>query len=229
MKYIRTFAMLLAMALIVITAKAQVTTTPTGATFTLDSITTEAIVYAPNAVRIIKYKVEKPAVKHLKIKGLPKLPAAGERAVQDGHNKVMVDAGDFFVAINTKDGNVSFWSHDDKLILAEQHKTGLFLTDSVSGKPFVSQDFQLGRAKVETLLCPEAKEAARVNLMGRSIKVGDKKGALPKGHLKADKGFEIFWLSDGETTLDALPREGKKNGDISLRSSDYIIDYLFEN
>lgn len=231
MKFIKRFSLaLIALCSLMAAASpaaAQVTTTPTGATITLDSITTEAIVYAPGAVRVIKYKGERPDVKPLKVKGLPKKPEAAERPVQEGHNKIMIDTGKFFVALNTKDGNVSFWSHDDQLILAEQHKTGVIAVDSETGAPVVSQDFQMGRAKVDNLFCPALKAADRQNLMGRKVKVGDKKAGLPKARLDAGKGFEIVWLTGGETTLDALPREGKKNGDITLRSLAPSIDYLF--
>lgn len=213
--------------LVALTAGAQVIPTPTGAKITLDSITTEVVVYSPDAVRVLKYKGERPDLSKLKIKGVPKTPEAKTYKTAEGHNKYKIDTGKFYAAINDKDGNVSFWTHDDQLILAEQHKSGRFETDPVSGKPSVFQDFQMGLAKVDSIFCARLKDADRVNLKGAFTEVGDKKGGLPIAHISTDKLFDVLWLSKEKTTLDARPREGKKNGDITFHSLRPIIDYVF--
>lgn len=219
------FAMLMALASI--TASAQVTSTPTGAKITLDSITTEIVIYSPEAVRVIKYKGERPEIKPLKIKGVPAIAEAKEYKKAEGHNKFKVDTGKYYAAINDKDGNISFWDYDDNLILAEQHKTGIITSDEVTGKPKVSQDFQMGLAKADTIFCSELKEGKRTNLKGTIAKVGDKKAGLPTPNIRTERMFEIKWQTKKPTVFDFLPREGKKNGDITVTSEQGVIDYVF--
>lgn len=210
-----------------LTAGAQVIPTPTGAKITLDSVTTEVIIYSPDAVRVVKYKGERPNLPKLKIKGVPKTPEVKELKTAEGHNKYKVDTGKYYAAINDKDGNVSFWSHDDKLILAEQHKSGRIVDDPATGHRSVFQDFQMGLSKVDSLFCARLKAADRVNLMGKFTSVGNKEGGLPVAQVKSDKLFEILWQGKEHTTLDARPREGKTNGDITFHSLRPIIDYVF--
>lgn len=210
-----------------LTANAQVTSTPTGAKITLDSITTEIIIYSPEAVRVVKYKGERPEITPLKIKGIPAIAEAKEYKKAEGHNKFKVDTGKFYAAINDKDGNISFWGYDDQLILAEQHKTGVITTDEATGKPKVSQDFQIGLAKADTIFCSDLKEGKRTNLKGTMTKVGDKKAGLPKPNIRTERLFEIKWQTKRPSHLDARPRGGKKNGDITFTSEQDVIDYVF--
>lgn len=206
----------------------QITPTPTGAKITLDSVTTEIIVYAPTAVRVVKYVGERPALKPLKIKGVPQKPTEGPFRSEGGHNKYKLDTGAMWAALNEKDANVSFWNLGDTLVMAEQHKTGI-LAPSTKGKGYkVSQDFQMGRANVNEIYCPLLKDNSRVNLKGTVTAVGDRKAGLPKARIATDKGFQIVWLCNGDGSLDALPREGKKNGDVTFTTfSAPMIDYLF--
>lgn len=222
------FTTLLAFFLFSMTGNAEIVTTQHGAAITLDSVTTEIIIYSPRAVRVIKYVGERPALKPVKVKGIPSKPEAGEHRTDTGHNKVKVDTGDYYAALNEKDGNVSFWSHGDTLIMAEQHRTGV-LTPCSDGRYLVSQDFQMGRANVENIYCPALKPSGRVNLKDRRTVMPDKKGGLPERIIATDKGFGIYWLSEGEGFVDATPREDKKKqGDITVSSGPApMIDYLF--
>lgn len=220
---------LLVSLLAVSTVRAQVVATPTGARVTLDSVTTEVIIYSPGVVRVVKYVGERPrltACKELKIgKGDPQ---SKEYARSEGHNKFKVDTGSFFAAINDKDGNVSFWDYDDKLILAEQHKTGRL--GAPAGKKAlreVSQDFQFGRAQVESVWAD--KSADKENLYDRVTVVGDRRGGFPGNGVSTEKGWKIVWNSPLPATLDGRrEREGHKKGDITFTSpTATCIDYFF--
>lgn len=203
-----------------LSVSAQVQSTPTGAKFTLDSVTTEIMVYSPNAVRVIKYVGARPEVKKLKLSGVARTPMAKEYAHEAGHNKYKLDTGKMYAAINEKDANVSFWSYADTLIMAEQHKTG-----KIAGKS-VSQDFQMGRAKVGELTLRGDKN--RRNLKGERQELMDNKKSKPIT-LDTDKHFSVIWLAEGPTVIDATPRtDKKKEGDITVLTSgsDYI-DYIF--
>lgn len=223
------FATIIAAAMTASAFAATAELTATGAKITLDSITTEIIIYSPKAVRVIKYVGdERPALKPLKLAGVP--AEAKEQAIvaETGHNKVMVGTGAMKAALNEKDGNVSFWSRGDTLIMAEQHRTGVLKAANRKGLREVAQDFQMGRAKVENLYCPALKEGKRVNLKGKRVAIGNKKGGLPTAHLATEKGFEVIWLSGGGE-LNATERtDKKKQGDITITSpSARHIDYLF--
>lgn len=185
-------------------SRAEITPTDCGAKITLDSITTELIVYAPGAVRVIKYVGEHPELPKLKVKGLPSAPAKKAYRSEGGHNKLKIDTGDIYAALNEKDANVSFWNHGDTLIMAEQHKTGVIGAPDRKGRRAVAQDFQMGRAKVENL-------------------------KFAKNRISTEKGFGILWLADKNVKLDDSPREDKKKqGDVTLASpSALMIDYLF--
>lgn len=132
--------------------RAEVVPTGHGAKITIDSVTTEVIVMNPQTVQVVKYvNGHRP-----RIKGEPKGDGGLRR--DTGHNKYKIDTGDYYVALNEKDGNVSFWSHSDTLIVAEQHKTGRFTSVSVKdddedSEPMyaVSQDFQIGKSGAGTL------------------------------------------------------------------------------
>ena len=225
-KILSLLAMLLAVAPM---CKSQVVATPTGARLTLDSITTEFIIYSPSMVRVIKYVGERPALapcKELKIgKGDPR---GGEYGRTDGHNKYKVDTGRFYAAINDKDANVSFWNHDDVLILAEQHKTGR--VGAPAGKKAlreVSQDFQFGRAQVDSIWCPSSRE--HTGLKDRVITVGDRRAGLPSPRITTEKGWDIIWNSPLPATLDTRStRDGHKPSDITFTSTAApLLDYFF--
>lgn len=239
-KILSLLALLLA---IVPVCKSQGVPTPTGARLTLDSITTEVIIYSPSLVRVIKYVGERPALapcKELKIgKGEPR---GGEYVRAEGHNKYKVDTGRFYAAVNDKDANVSFWNHDDVLILAEQHKTGRL--GAPAGKKSlreVSQDFQFGRAKVDSIWCPTSRE--RSELKDRVVTVGDRRAGLPSPRITTEKGWDIIWNSPLPATLDAATsataaasanattvaaRSPRKPGDITFTSpAAPLIDYFF--
>ena len=210
-------------------SRSQVVATPTGAKLTLDSVTTEIIVYSPGVVRVVKYVGERPRLsgcKELKVgKGDPQ---AKEYARSEGHHKYKVDTGRFNAALNDKDGNVSFWDYDEKLILAEQHKTGhIGAPVGKKGLREVSQDFQFGRAEVDSIWCDGSAE--RPNLRDRQVKVGDRRGGLPTSRITTEKGWHIVWNSPLPATLDARwEREGRKKGDITFTSrSAPVIDYFF--
>lgn len=209
--------------------KSQVVATPTGAKLSLDSVTTEIIVYSPEMVRVVKYVGERPklsACKELKVgKGDPQ---GKEYARSEGHHKYKVDTGRYFAAINDKDGNVSFWNYDDQLILAEQHKTGrLGAPSGKKGVRKVSQDFQFGRAEVDSIWCDSS--ADRVNLRDRVVSVGDRRCGLPDSRITTEKGWSVVWNSSRPATLNARwEREGRKKGDITFTSpSAQVIDYFF--
>lgn len=147
-KVLLAFVMLAVLAV----ARAEVVPTGHGAKITIDSVTTEVIVMNPQTVQVVKYvNGQRP-----RIKGEPKGDGALRR--DTGHNKYKIDTGNYYVALNEKDGNVSFWSHGDTLIMAEQHKTGRFAPISVKdddseGEPMyaVSQDFQIGKSGASML------------------------------------------------------------------------------
>lgn len=206
------FFAFIAAGVLAMAAYGQINPTETGASIKLDSVTTEVIVYAPGAVRVIKYTGERPELKPLKVKGVPSQPAKGPFRSEGGHNKYKLDTGAMWAALNEKDANVSFWSLGDTLIMAEQHKTGRVGADGVK------QDFQMGRAQVERITVPGSK----ANVKGSQTKLSGNKT------IATDKGFRIVWLVKGDATLDAAPREGKTNGDITVSTPGApYIDYLF--
>lgn len=225
-KILSLIALLLAVAPV---CKSQVVPTPTGARLTLDSVTTEFIIYSPSLVRVIKYVGERPALapcKELKIgKGDPR---GADYNHAEGHNKYKVDTGRFYAAVNDKDANVSFWNHDDVLILAEQHKTGR-LGAPVGKKALrqVSQDFQFGRAKVDSIWCPSSRE--HTDLKDRVVNVCDRRAGLPSPRITTEKGWDIIWNSPLPATLDATwVRDGRKPGDITFTSTAApLLDYFF--
>lgn len=216
---------------VVIPVNAQVEPTSTGARLTLDSVSTEIIICSPSVVRVIKWVgPERPALAKcdlLKVgKGDPKAAADYERG--EGHNKYKVNTGRYWAALNDKDGNVSFWTPDEKLILAEQHKTGrLGARKDKKGRREVSQDFQFGRAAVDSVFCPDAGKA--VNLRDCRVSVGDAKAGMPTPRVDAGKGWQIVWNSPRPAMLDAgWKREGKKEGDVTFSSQAApMIDYFF--
>ena len=225
-KILSLLAMLLAVAPM---CKSQVVATPTGARLTLDSVTTEIIVYAPGMVRVIKYVGERPELtpcKALKVgKGDPR---AKEYRRAEAKHKYKVDTGLIYAAINDKDGNVSFWDHDEQLILAEQHKTGrLGAPAGKKGLREVSQDFQFGRAQVDSIWCPSSRE--HTDLKDRVIAVGDHRAGLPSPRITTEKGWDIVWNSPLPATLDTRStRDGHKPSDITFTSSAApLLDYFF--
>ncbi len=207
--------------------RGQVVPTPAGARITLDSVTTEIIVYSPDLVRVIKYVGDRP-----KLAGCPALkirkgdPRAGEYLRSEGHHKYMVNTGRFLAAVNDRDGNVSFWDYEERLILAEQHKTGR-LGAPVRKKRLreAGQDFQFGRAAVDSIRCDAS--ADRPNLLDRVVRVGD--AGLPSSAVSTEKGWSLVWNSALPATLDARrEREGHKQGDVTFTSAAATaIDYFF--
>lgn len=207
----------------------QVVPTPAGARLTLDSVTTEIIVYSPELVRVIKYVGDRPKLTGchaLKIgKGEPR---GKEYARSEGHHKYKVNTGHFFAAVNDQDGNVSFWDYEERLILAEQHKTGrLGVPVHKKGLREVSQDFQFGRAAVDRVWCDASAEQS--DLLDRVVRIGDRRAGLPSSEISTEKGWSLVWNSSLPASLDARrDREGHKKGDVTFTSAAApVIDYFF--
>lgn len=208
-------------------ASAQVVPTPTGAKITLDGVTTEVVVYNPKLVRVVKYTEQRPEITNINVNGKEYSPQSKEFKTSSGHNKFKLDTGKMYAAINDKDANVSFWRYNDRLILAEQHKTGVFSKDE-DGNQQVSQDFQFGRAAVGHAYCPYLESSRQVNVLGSQVKAKIRANQLPVPSLVTDKGFQIVWLADDAPLFDALKRDDpKKQGDVRFTSSAPVIDYVF--
>lgn len=207
---------------------AEIVPTSNGAKITLGDITTEFIVYSPDVVRVIKYVGERPALPACRVLKVKKgEPATRDMERHEGNHKYKVDTGSFSAALNEKDGNVSFWTPDEALILAEQHKTASLVPDT-KGTYTASQDFQFGRASVEQIYCPAAKKNATTNIKGRKVDFGN---ALPQSRIATEKGWELIWNVPGQGNFDSTPdREGKKPGDVTFISTGApFIDYFFVN
>lgn len=206
-------ATLLALAcMTAIPAMAEITPTPAGAKITLDSVTTEVMVCTPAQVRVIKYvgNYDAPASAAAK----PDLKRIAD------HGKYKIDTGEYYVAINEKDGNVSFWNHDGTLIMAEQHGTSS-LTTAAKNRT-VRQDFQFGRSGAQAIHTPGVDR----NLIGTCAELGS---ALPTPCVVTDKGYAVIWQSGVPGRMDDTPgRKVKKTGDVTFTSDTApAIDYLF--
>ncbi|MDE6394799.1 MAG: DUF4968 domain-containing protein [Duncaniella sp.] len=195
-------------------AMAEITPTPAGAKITLDSVTTEVMVCSPTQVRVIKYigAYDGPAATGAK----PDLKRIAD------HGKYKIDTGEYYVAINEKDGNVSFWDHNGTLIMAEQHRTSSLAPVTGTDSYSVRQDFQFGRADVQTIATPGVDK----NLIGTLAELGS---ALPTPCVVTDKGFAVIWQSGLPGRMDDTPgRKVKKPGDVTFTSdTTQAIDYLF--
>lgn len=194
-------------------AAAEVTPTTSGAKITLDSVTTEVIVCSPTRVQVIKYvgtfEGSRPAAAQSELR----------RVTEKGKQKI--DTGEYYVAINEKDGNVSFWDHDGNLIMAEQHRSSSF-TPVGTDRYTVRQDFQVGRSGAQSLSSPGSDR----NLIGTLAELGTD---LPAPCVIADKGYAICWQSGLPGRMDDTPgRNVKKPGDVTFISdSTPAITYTF--
>lgn len=193
---------------------AEITSTPAGAKITLDSVTTEVMVCAPTQVRVIKYigTYDGPASTAAK----PDLKRVAD------HGKYKIDTGEYYVAINEKDGNVSFWNHDGTLIMAEQHSTSSLTPVPSTGRYAVRQDFQFGRSGAQSITTPGVDR----NFIGTCGELGS---ALPTPCVVTDKGYAVIWQSGLPGRMDDTPgRKVKKPGDVTFASDTApVIDYLF--
>ncbi len=202
-------------------AEAEIIPTPAGAKITIDTLTTEVVVCSPTTVRVLKYIGESPIPASIdaKAKELKRVEAKG---------KQKIDTGDFYVALNEKDGNVSFWSHEGALIMAEQHRTGS-IKQNGDGSYAVSQDFQVGRSEADTIFCPMSKVAPAMNLKGRCVEFGNEAEGMPVPYIATEKGYGVYWNVPGAGRMDDRPeREVKKPGDVTFKSdSANTIDYYF--
>lgn len=209
-----------ASAAIGIMANAEITPTDNGAKITVDSLTTEVIVCSPSQVRVLKYYGNRPETANC--------PTNRELKRVAAKGKYKIDAGEYYVALNEKDGNVSFWDHEGVLIMAEQHRTAsLTPLPGENGRYTVKQDFQFGRAAVDSILCPAAKTP--VNLKGSLTEFGKTSEALPSPYVTTEKGFGILWNSPAPGQVDDTPeRPVKKAGDVTFTSDNApAIDYFF--
>lgn len=214
---------LFAAATIGLMSQAEIIPTDNGAKITIDSLTTEVIVCSPSQVRVLKYIGERPELKSCASqcaakRELKRVPVKG---------KYKIDAGEYYVALNEKDGNVSFWDHEGTLIMAEQHRTAsLAPVDGTPGRYTAKQDFQFGRAAVDTILCP-ASATPTANIKGKLTEFGKAPEALP--YVSTEKGFGILWNSPAPGRIDDTPdRPVKKPGDVTFTSdSAPSIDYIF--
>lgn len=209
-----------ASAVIRIMANAEITPTANGAKITVDSLTTEVIVCSPSKVRVLKYYGERPETANC--------PTGRELKRVAAKGKYKIDAGEYYVALNEKDGNVSFWDHEGVLIMAEQHRTAsLTPLPGEKGRYIVKQDFQFGRAAVDSIICPAAKTP--VNLKGSLTEFGKGSYALPTHYVTTEKGFGILWNSPAPGRIDDSPeRPVKKPGDVTFTSDNApAIDYHF--
>ncbi len=213
-------------------AHAQIVSLPHGARITIDSITTEVTVLSPTTVEVTKYIGERPQQDEpvLKI-------AAGELADSlprvEGGGKIKIDGGNYYAALNLKDGNVSFWGHDGNLIMAEQHRTASMTrrndVDQTGNIYEVSQDFQIGLSDATSVTCPVSTVAPAVNLKGRRAEFGSETDGLPVPYIVTDKGYGILWSVSGPGRMDDTPgRRVRKSGDVTFTSdSADSIHYYF--
>ena len=197
-----------------LTVSAEVIPTPSGVKITLDSVTTEVMVISPDRVHVIKYIGEYDGTHS---------PAANpelKRVAADG--KYKIDTGEYYVAINEKDGNVSFWNHDGTLIMAEQHRTSSLTPEAGTDRYTVRQDFQIGRSGAQTVTTPGADK----NLIGTLAEFGS---TLPSPCIITDKGYAVYWQSGLPGRMDDTPgRKVKKPGDVTFTSdTTRAIDYTF--
>ena len=200
----------------------QLTSLPQGAKIVIDSFTTDITVISPSVVRVTKYIGGEPELatpkfmpeKDALLDSLPRTEEGG---------KLKIDTGRFYAAVNAKDGNVSFWNHDGKLILAEQHGTGELVPTEDEGLYEARQDFQIGKSQAESIYCP----AVRTNLKGKRVKFSDDDAPLPL--IATELGYSIYWNTPGFGYIDDTPgREVKKPGDVTFSSpSTTAIDYYF--
>ncbi len=219
------FLTLFATAAIGLMTQAEIIPTDNGAKITIDSLTTEVIVCSPTQVRVLKYIGERPELKFHAAKcengrELKRVPVKG---------KYKIDAGEYYVALNEKDGNVSFWNHEGALIMAEQHRTATLTPIADTDKRYTAkQDFQFGRAAVDTILCP-ASSTPSINLKDKLTEFGNTSEALPIPYVTTEKGFGILWKSPAPGRIDDTPgRPVKKPGDVTFTSdSTPAIDYYF--
>lgn len=206
-------------------ATAEITPTERGARITVDSITTEVTIYSPSMVRVTKYVGTRPDT------GAPTAAPASEMELKrvEAKGKHKIDTGEYYAAINEKDGNVSFWGHDGNLILAEQHRSASLTPHADSEGYAVRQDFQFGRSEADTITCPACKTDRPVNLKGRSAGFGNASQDLPVPYITTEKGYGILWMSPGPGRVDDTPgREVRKPGDVTFTSdSASAIDYFF--
>ncbi|MDE6371478.1 MAG: hypothetical protein K2K92_08330 [Duncaniella sp.] len=195
-------------------ARAEVVPTGHGAKITIDSVTTEVIVMNPQTVQVVKYiNGQRPRVKNE-----PKGDGALRR--DTGHNKYKIDTGDYYVALNEKDGNVSFWSHGDTLIMAEQHKTGRFAPISVKGDDedgeqmyAVSQDFQIGKSGASTLsYAGRGGDRRRGDGMNRGDRNGRQRGEGMRGGNRGNgqRGEGMRGGNRGDRQRGQGPRGGER-------------------
>lgn len=195
-------------------AMGEITPTPAGAKITLDSVTTEVTVCTPTQVRVIKYVGA--------YDGVPPCAAMSDlrRVAADG--KYKIDTGEYYVAINEKDGNVSFWDHNGTLIMAEQHRTSSLTPVPGTDRYTVRQDFQIGRSGAQVMTTPDDDK----NLIGTLAELGT---ALPSPCIVTDKGYAIIWQSGLPGRIDDTPgRKVKKAGDVTFTSdSTGAIEYTF--
>ncbi len=188
----------------VLSATSQVIPTASGAKITLDSVTTEVVVCSPDRVQVIKYVGS--------YEGTRPTSTVTElnRVAEKGKSKI--DTGNYYVAINEKDGNVSFWGHDGNLIMAEQHRTSSLTPVDGSSRYSVRQDFQVGRSGAQRLTT----HGSDRNLIGTLAELGN---TLAVPCVVADKGYGIYWQSGLPGRMDDTPgRNVKKPGDVTFSS-----------
>lgn len=207
-------------------AQAQLLSQPHGASITIDSVTTEITVITPSMVEVTKYVGERPQLSGFRPE-TTSLPDSLPR--KEGAGKLKIDTGRFYAAVNAKDGNVSFWDHDGNLILAEQHRSASFAPSGKTGRYKLSQDFQMGLAKVDSMYCCTLPAAERKNLRGRRVEFGAGHDGCPQPYVATEKGFLIKWNTPGEGYIDDTPeRQVKKPGDVTFGSPDAAaIHYYF--
>lgn len=211
------------------TMRAEVVPTDNGAKITVDTLTTEVIVQSPSTVRVLKYIGQRPEL-HKSCVTHPALDRELKR--EAGNGKYKIDAGEYYVALNEKDGNVSFWSHDGNLIMAEQHRSASLTPvagEAGGERRYVArQDFQIGRSGADTITCPVA-PAPRLNLKGRRAEFGNASDGLPIPYITTEKGYGVMWKVPGSGCMDDTPgRQVKKPGDVTFTSDTApCIDYYF--
>lgn len=189
-------------------AMAEVHTEGNRAWTTIDSLTTELTVYSPSVVRVTKYIGERPELAMSENIWVNE-PCIENTTVDKGHGKVMLRTGLFRPALNEKDGNVSFWSEDDTLILAEQHKT----TKIADGN--ATLDFQVGKSKPAKFYSPHS---------GADLK-GSKTEAAS---FATGEGYMVIWNTPSTVIIDDTPgRTVKKPGDVTVTVNAPIVDYFF--
>ena len=195
-------------------AMAEVTPTTEGARITLDSVTTEVKVCSPTQVRVIKY------IGNNDVTPSESSTHKYKRVAADG--KYKIDTGEYYVAINEKDGNVSFWNHDGTLIMAEQHRQYSLTPVPGTDRYTVRQDFQIGRSGAQSIFTPGNEK----NLIGT---LAELESALPSSCIVTDKGYAVCWQSGLPGRMDDTPgRNVKKPGDVTFTSdSADAITYTF--